>query len=300
MTEVIYADVLVVLNIYVTYTLLSLTGIICRKKRNSLKLLISSSVAGIYSLIILIPDLNEVPAALTRIPMSLLLCLIAFGFSSKKTYLKLWLTFLAVSFSFAGIMLFLWFFFSPQGMYYNNGIVYFNIDTATLVILTVICYVFLSLCQRYIKTKIPSATVYDCEIFLQDYSVCCHCFLDTGNSLTDPYTGFPVVIITKERAEKILPDISFDEFKSGEPLFRLIPCRGISGGKLLKGFRCDKIRVKGLETDFLCKDVIIAVTDERIHGGSFDGILPPQIFEDHTHKKGADFDNEIQSNTVKT
>ncbi len=299
MTEVIYADVLFVLNVYVTYALLSLTGIICRKKRNPLKLLLSSFLAGMYSLIILIPGLNEALTALTRIPVALFFCLLAFGFSSKKTCLRLWLTFLAISFAFAGIMLFLWFFFSPQGMYYNNGIVYFNIDTSTLVILTVICYLLLSLCQRYIKSRVPSDTVYDCEVFLRDTSVWCHCFLDTGNSLTDPYTGFPVVIITKEISQKILPEIAFDELKAGDVPFRLIPCSGISGSKLLQSFRCDKIRIKGLQRDFSIKDVIIAITDERIHGGSFDGILPPQIFEYHTHKKEADFDNETQSLTVK-
>ena len=84
MTEVIYADVLVVLNLYVTYALLSLTGIICRKKRNTLRVFLSSLVAGFYSLFILLPDMAETVTAVTGIPLGIFLCFTAYGFINKK------------------------------------------------------------------------------------------------------------------------------------------------------------------------------------------------------------------------
>lgn len=299
MTDVIYADVLVVLNIYVTYALLSLTGIICRIKRSPLRLFLSSALAGIYSLTILVPNVSETLMAVTRIPIALLLCFIAFGFVSRRAFLRCSLCFFAVSFGFAGVMLFLWLFFAPKGMYYNNGIVYFNIDTATLVLLTIVCYAVLSLCHRYIKSKTPVNTVYDCEITVCGEKYLCHCFLDTGNSLSDPYNGNPVVIVTREKFKNILPENTFDITDSrGQPI-RLIPCSGVSGQKLLLSLKCEKIHVKGLQNDFSRRDVTIAVTDEKIRGGSFDGILPPELFHNQTDEKGADFDNENQSLTVK-
>ncbi|MBQ8504052.1 MAG: sigma-E processing peptidase SpoIIGA [Clostridia bacterium] len=294
MNGVIYADVLVVLNIYVTYALLSLTGIICRKKRSPMRIFLACVLAGFYSLTILIPDANEVLMTVTRLPVALLLCFIAFGFVNKRVFLRLSLCFFAVSFGFAGVMLFLWLFFSPQGMYYNNGIVYFDIDTATLVLLTIFCYAVLSLCHRYIKSKTPANTVYDCEIFFRDKKYFCHCFLDTGNSLTDPYTGNPVVIVSRDKFKNLLPENIFDISDGDGQGFRLIPCSGVAGKKLLLSFRSEKIHVKGLEKDFSCGNVTIAVTDDKIHGGSFDGILPPEIFHNQTDEKGADFDNENQ------
>lgn len=297
MSEVIYADVLVVLNIYVTYALLSLTGIICRKKRSPLRLLLSSAVSGLYSLVILVPYLNEVLLSVSRIPFALLLVYIAFSFSEKRVFLRLSFCFFAVSFAFAGLMLCLWLFFSPQGMYYNNGIVYFNIDTVTLVLLTVVCYLLLSLSHRFIKSKVPQNTIYDCEIYYGEKVACCHCFLDTGNSLTDPYTGNPVVIINKDKIAD-LPE--GNELNNNLNIgFRLIPCSTVSGKKLLLSFKSEKIRVKGLSADFSREDVTIAVTDEKIRGGSFDGILPTALFDNQTDEKGADFENETQRFTVK-
>lgn len=298
MTEVIYVDVLVVLNIYVTYALLSLTGIICRIKRKAVRFLVSSCISGLYSLIILVPDINETLMAATRIPFGVLLIYIAFGSANKRLFLRLCFCFFAVSFAFAGVMLFLWLFFAPKGMYYNNGIVYFNIDTATLVLLTIVCYAVLSLSHRYIKTRAPTNTVYDCEITAFGEIYQCHCFLDTGNSLQDPYTGNPVVVITREKFNNILPERSIDLTERGITGIRLIPCSGVSGKKLLMSFVCEKIHVKGLEKDFLRRDVTIAVTDEKIHGGNFDGILPTELFRNQTDEKGADFDNENQRITA--
>lgn len=296
MSEVIYADVLVVLNIYVTYALLSLTGIICRKKRSPVRLLLSSAAAGAYSLVILVPDINGILLAMSRIPFALLLVYLAFSFPGKRVFLRLSFCFFAVSFAFAGVMLCLWLFFSPQGMYYNNGIVYFNIDTVTLVLLTVVCYAVLNLSHRFIKSKVPTNTIYDCEIYYGEKVTLCHCFLDTGNSLIDPYTGNPVVIINKEKIENLLDE---DRLQSGGIGYRLIPCSTVSGKKLLLSFRCKKIRVKGLSVDFSREDVTIAVTDEKIRGGSFDGILPLTLFDNQTDEKGADFENETQRITVK-
>lgn len=295
MTEVIYADVLVVLNLYVTYALLSLTGIICRKKRNTLRIFLSSCVAGIYSLSILLPDIAEKVTAVTGIPFGILLCFIAYGFINKKTFLRLCLSFFALSFVFAGIMLFLWLFFAPKGMYFSNGIVYFDISTSKLVILTIICYAFISLCSRYLRSRTPSDTVYDCEIISRGKSYNCHCFLDTGNSLRDPFTGKPVVIVNAEKFEDTVPLFPSDLARSEDTSFRLIPCCSVAGKKLLVSFTADLIHIKGINKDFSYSDVTVAITNEKIFGGRYDGVLPGELF----FEKGEDYDEKNQRAVVK-
>ncbi len=290
MTEVIYADVLVVLNLYVTYALLSLTGIISRKKRNTLRIFLSSLMAGFYSLSILLPGIAEILTAVTGIPFGIFLCFTAYGFINKKAFLKLCLSFFALSFVFAGIMLFLWLFFAPKGMYFSNGIVYFDISTSNLVVLTIICYVFISLCNRYLRSRTPSDTVYDCEIIKGDKSYKCHCFLDTGNSLRDPFTGKPVIIVNGEKFECTVPLTAYDLAKTDNGSFRLIPCSGVAGKNLLVSFSADLIRVRGLKKNFSCSDVTVAITQEKIFGGRYDGILPFELFSE----KGEDYDEKNQ------
>ncbi len=288
MTDVIYADVLVVLNLYVTYALLTLTGIICRKKRNTLKIFLASLVAGFYSLIILLPDIAERVTALTGIPFGIFLCFAAFGFINKKAFLKLCLSFFAVCFTFAGLMLFLWLFFAPEGMYFSNGIIYFDISTVKLVVLTIVCYAFISLCSRLLKNRTPADTVYDCEIIKNGKSYGCHCFLDTGNSLRDPFTGRPVVIVNGEKFSSLVPKDPFGGDIDPCGMFRMIPCNGIAGKNLLVSFSADSIRVKGLKKDFIYSNVTVAVTKEKIFGGRYDGILPFELFsgkgEDYVEK----------------
>ncbi len=298
MTEVIYADVLVVLNLYVTYALLSLTGIICRKKRNTLRIFLSSLVAGLYSLCILLPHMAEAVTAVTGIPFGVFLCFTAYGFINKKAFLKLCLSFFALSFAFAGIMLFLWLFFAPKGMYFSNGIVYFNISTSNLVVLTIICYAFISLCNRYLRSRTPADTVYDCEIIKGSKNYKCHCFLDTGNSLRDPFTGKPVVILNGEKFEGTVPLTSYDLAMTDNASFRLIPCSGVTGKNLLVSFSADMIRVKGINKDFSYSDVTVAITKEKIFGGRYDGILPYELFSDDTEKRESDYDNKNQRAVV--
>lgn len=279
MDEVIYADVLVALNIYVTFALLSLTGIICRKKRSASRIIAASVISGFYSLIILLPDSGQTVTAITRIPFALIVVIIGFSLTSKRDFLRLSLSFFAVSFAFAGLMFFLWHFFSPKGMYYSNGIVYFDIDTLTLVLLTALCYSVLSLCNRYIRSRAPDNTIYDCDIYAAGEKISCHCFLDTGNSLKDPFTGSDVIVVTKERVRGLLPEIEESLTGKNGLSFRLIPCKSVTGEKMLLSFRSDKIHIKSLKTDFYVENITVAVTDGKIKGGAFDAILPPALFE---------------------
>ncbi len=284
MNEVIYADVLVALNIYVTFALLSLTGIICRKKRTALRIIIASVISGLYSLIILLPVSAHTLTSITRIPFALVVVLTGFGFASKREFLRLSLCFFAVSFAFAGLMFFLWHFFSPKGMYYSNGIVYFDIDTLTLVLLTALCYCVLSFCNRYIRSRAPYNTIYDCDIYVAGESFCCHSFLDTGNSLKDPFTGNDVLIVTREKVSSILPQ-SDDELTGKAGIsFRFIPCQAVTGEKMLLSFKSDRVHMKSLKADFVLENITVAVTDGKIKGGAFDAILPAAALE-HTKEK---------------
>ena len=160
----IYADVLVVINIYITYGLLYLTSCFSSARLGRGRMLIASVVSGLYSLIIIVPDITDGIIGVSKLIFSLVLLRIAFGRVSRKQYIRLIPIFFCVNFAFAGIMLALWLFVAPRGMYYNNSIVYFDIDTVTLLILTFVCYAVLSLVHRFTQSRVPTDTVYECRI----------------------------------------------------------------------------------------------------------------------------------------
>lgn len=287
--QVIYADVLVVINVYITYGLLSLTSLFASMKESRGRMLIASVLSGFYSLIIILPSVSDLTIGVTKLLFSLLLIRIAFSRVSKKQYLRLLVIFFCVNFAFAGIMLAVWLFAAPKGMYYNSSIVYFDIDTVTLLFLTVICYAVLSIVHRITLTRTPPDTVYECRIYAAGKSFLCRCFLDTGNSLRDCYTGSSVIIVSRDVFKDILGDNPFES----ELKIRLIPHSTVSEKGTLHAFTCEKAEIRGLTKSGVAENITVALTDEKIRGGHFDGILPWDVFEATTdeREKGYVFTN---------
>lgn len=279
--QVIYADVLVIINIYITYILLMLTAVFGGVKRNAGRLAVASVLSGVYALIIIVPDISNTVISLSKALFSLVMLFIAFGKVSRKSFFRLAAVFFCVNFAFAGVMFALWIFVAPDGMYYNSSVVYFDIDTGTLILLTVVCYIALSLIHRFMQKKVPRDSVYDCTVYAAGKSFSCHCFLDTGNSLKDCYTGSSVIIVSKEIFSNMIGDNPLES----ELKIRLIPHTTVSSEGVLYAFTSEKTEIRGLTKSGTVKNITVALTEEKIRGGSFDGILPWDIFESTTDER---------------
>lgn len=289
MQQIIYADVLVIINMFVTYGILRITGKICRSEKRQLGLFLSSVLSGAYALIIIVPEVPHWLINFSRLPVSVVIILLSFCVLNFRHFLRLFACFFAVNFIFAGMMSALWFFLSPKGMYFTSGIVYFNISIETLAVMICICYFATLLFNKLISFRTPVNTVYDLQIFLGDKSVRMKAFLDTGNCLKDAFTGYPIIVVHKASAQKLFEsEISPFSEKDGVPLFRPILCNTISGSEMLLSFRVDKIRVKGVNCNFERDKVQIAVTDKAIKNGDFSALLGSAVFENQIVRKGDD------------
>lgn len=274
--QVIYADILFVLNLYVTYALLLLTSVITKSRAERMRLLLSSVLSGIYSMIILVPDISENLIAISRVPASVVILLIAFRCCNMRHFFKLSVGFFAVNLIFAGLMFFLWYFISPQNMYFNNGIIYFNISAANLVVLTAVCYFALKLIHKILSFKVPSNSVYDLHIYFGEKVIFCKSFLDTGNNLKDPFSGYPVIIVNQEKVKDIISPniISESTFEQGKVKIRFIVCNTVSGEGVLSAFVPDKVVISSLNRNFETEKVVVAVSERKLKNGEFDAVLP--------------------------
>ncbi len=147
----VYIDVLITVNVFIDFIL-----ILCTKKALCIntsfkKMLLASLLGGVQSLIALFPPL---PFFL-NIPIDVLcaagIVLCAFGKCPFKCFIKRISVFLSLSFSFCGIMMFLYNAFKPKGMEVYNDTVYFNISPVLLIILTLVCYYILKLTKILTK-----------------------------------------------------------------------------------------------------------------------------------------------------
>ena len=86
---------------------------------------------------------------------------------------------------------------------------------------------------------------------------------DSGNLLTDPLSGRPVIVAAEEALLPLLPEEMRRAFLSKDPAamtvlppdlarrIRLIPSRSVGGSVLLSAFLPDAVRINGVEKDAL-------------------------------------------------
>ncbi len=291
MGRIIYVDVLVIINIYINYGLLLLTCLWKKYTADRLRLLLSALFGGAYSLIIVVPEINDSFIAVTRIFALVIMVYLAFGFKSKRLFLKFLFSFLGVNFLFAGVMFMLWYLLAPDNMYFNSGVVYFNIDTLTLVLLTVATYGVLRVIGMFTKNKAPENSVYTLEFIINEKLYSCRALYDTGNSLTDPFSGDGVIIVSFDTLKNLLPESIFSDFSSvpSELKMKLIPVKSVGGTRLLPSLRADSINIRDYKKNVTVPKAVLAVCKEKIHGGEFGALLYSSIFENNIYEKGEDY-----------
>lgn len=280
MTQVVYADILFVINVYVTYLLLKLCDIVCRERGKRSRRVVAALCGGLYSLIIFIPSIPNYALVVSRLVFASALIFVAYGKLSRGRFFTLYGGFFLVNFVFAGLMFALWYFVAPSKMMFFGSVVYFDIDTLTLVVLTIICYGVMTAVQRLIKTKSPSDTLFELTVYLGEKCVRCNSFLDTGNSVFEPFSGYPVIIAQKEALGELL--LPFEKDRSEDALalsLRYIPCISLGADDVLQGFRPDKIILKGAKTNIETNEVFIAMTDKAIKNGDYKALVNPAVFE---------------------
>lgn len=270
MKQTIYIDILVGVNLFINYLLLLCVSRFLALEGKQKRLIGAAFVGALYSLIILLPEINPILSLLLKLLMSFSIVVIAFGLKDFKSFLRETVAFYLISFAFAGFMLVLWYFFAPQGLLIRNSVVYFNISPLALIVLTVVCYGGIRLFQRITGRQMPKYL--DCRISIRRGGKTCVCTarVDTGNNLKEPFSGDPVTVIYEPVIEPLIPE-------KDRANFRLVPFDTISGEGILEAFRPDMVTVCCGNKTFETRHVYIAVSKTKL--GEFDALLNPDILQ---------------------
>ena len=101
----IYIDIIFLENLFMNYIILLCTGIITKSKINLIRLFLSSTIGGIYAVLLYIQNLGLFSNWIFKIVLSILMIYIAFNSKEVKNFLKELLIFYLVSFTFGGVSL---------------------------------------------------------------------------------------------------------------------------------------------------------------------------------------------------
>lgn len=283
---VIYLDVLIAVNLFVNYFLLLGTALLGHMQPKRLRILFGAFVGSLFSLFIFLPPCRFFITLLVKLMLAILLVFITFGFKSVKIWIKNTGIFFGVNFIFAGVMMALWFGLSPNGMFYNNGIVYFNISPIILILGTVLAYLVIRSINFLLIRKVSNKKIMQIMIRVENKNQELDAFIDTGNRLHDPFMGLPVVVCEFNAVYKLIPPDLHNFFlhptnggletvsnHAWRRRIKLVPYNTVGQGGIIAAFEPDVFYQKG-DRELEKKSVLVGITNSILSDGEFRAVMP--------------------------
>lgn len=239
----IYIDELILLNFIIDYLILKTTSKILKQNTTTLKIVISS-LFGEISILYLFVNLNNIELTIFKLLIGIIMNLIAFGFDDIKEFIKNVIYFYMFSFFLGGALYYLKIESLVKYQYYlllipliMNILKYFTYNLKNIISL-----------RHKVTIYLKNGKV----LYLNGY-------MDTGNTLKDPYSNKNVIIINKDIDEN----------------FFLVPYKTIDNSSLIKCFKPKKVFIDGLGER---KDIVVGISNKKFKG--FNCLLNYNLMEE--------------------
>lgn len=202
---VIYLNVLILINLYVTYFQILAVSVFTHRKTVWYRKLSAAGIGAVASLSIFIPQEMVLTLTLLKIFLCALIAFVAFGYTGFRAYAVSVLFLMLVSFVFSGLMLCVWLFAAPMKMLFINGTVYFSIDTMTIILSTCAAYGVVRII-RYILDK-NGKTDGKYTVIIKNNGRECRlsALADSGNGMVDCFSGLPVIVCRRDMCADVSP-----------------------------------------------------------------------------------------------
>ena len=250
----IYVDVLLTVNFLVDYLLLAAVEILRRRQFSRKRLVLGALLGAAGSLSIFLPEMALEIRWLWQFLLAGLMCRCSARWQGWRSFLGSWVLLYGVSFLMGGAMLALRLTLGQGWMFLRNGVVYFHISPGTLVISVGAGFAAVELYQRLFPDRNPQGQQLEAQLWLLDRNICCKAFVDTGNFLREPFSGWPVVLLERRLFPGNIP----------EHCLRMIPYKTVGGTALLPAVKGQRLRLK--ELDFEAERFYVAFSPETLDG----------------------------------
>ena len=274
----IYADILIITNIYMNFFMLKAVSLLTHTPFKNGRCILAAVFGGLTALNILIPKMNFVCMTLIKLLGAAAIIALAFGIADRRLFLRLAAVFWLVSMIFSGTAYLFTEVFRPKYAFICNGVVYLDMSVLTLVTATIVAYMLISLFRFFMDKRACEPKHFHVVICGNGNTAEIEGLCDTGNYLTDAFTGKPVIVCGKKSAERVIPQAVRDYFSGSVEHVkgvRLIPFQTVGASGLIPAFVPDAVYIK--ETDggkIRAVEALIGVSETGVEAA----VVNPDIF----------------------
>lgn len=221
----IYIDYIFMINFLFDFLLLLSVSLALRRNIR-FKRLIFGSIIGSITTFLLFFNISSFCLFLFKVIVSVLMCLITYGYKNFSYTIKNIIFLYFVSMFLGGSLYYL----NVEFSYFHEGLIFYHkgvsINIIVFIIISpIVVYFYI---KQLRELKINYSNYYKIDIIYNNKAIKLNGFLDTGNKLIDPISGKPVIIIEEKNIKNI-------------DKYTLIPCSTINNTSLIKCIKPDKI-----------------------------------------------------------
>ena len=296
----IYLDVVFCENVVINFLIILATAIIAKVKINAPKILLASSIGGIFSILTYIVKLSNFQSLILKVIISIIIVKVSYNPQKIKYLIKNLILFYLVSLTFGGAAFMLLYFVNPKNIISKDGILIGTYPLRITIMGAFFGLLLIGLVAKIIKDRMSKKEMLcDLEIFYNGKLEKIKTLIDTGNLLQDPITNEDVIIVEKDSlrnlvSEDILNNI--ENIVSGKWLnstniydykFKIIPFSSLGKENgILLGFKPDYIKVNA-ENETVKSDVIVGIYNGKLSRNNlYNSLIGINIFnkEKVSHK----------------
>ncbi|WDV44170.1 sigma-E processing peptidase SpoIIGA [Clostridiaceae bacterium M8S5] len=292
----IYAEYLIAENLLINLMILYLLKVLTKSKTRTLRLVIASLIGAVYTLVVFFPALRFLATFVMKICISILMIIIAFNPRKLLQFIKLMSLFYIITFAFAGAALAL-FYLTEDKIHIGNGIFYINNSMIIILPLAILLsWLLFKTVWAYISKRKKREYII-VSITLNGIRKDVLALLDTGNSLKEPITNKPVIVVEFSAIKDLLPQDIQTVFKDHENdnnleilsyvmennpqqvHFRLIPFKSLGKENgLLIGFKPDLLVIHS--EDEVSTEAIIGIYNSVLsNDDDYCALLHPEVLK---------------------
>lgn len=280
----IYVDILLALNWWIDYLLL--LGVRRRLGGGARpwRLAVGALVGALCCFVLFLPAFSVWLDLAVKLAAALLMVLVAFRWQGWREFARRALLLFVLSAGLAGLCGAVYYFVAPEGFYVLNGVVYYSVPPLLLVVFTVACYGVLWLSDYLLQRRAPAGHTFRIRLTVGEKHTEFPCLYDSGNHLTEPFSGYPVLVVERDAVEPLLavPPAEDLPVHGG---WRLIPYDTVAGGGLLPAFIPTELALLQAKSAIPLGNCYVAVCD-RLGRGEYRGLIGSAMGEELAKRGG--------------